>query len=352
MATEAQKKQQREVRAPSWRPEGCRVQTLMAQAELMSAPSPDAPPSHEVIAPRDRSLPFIFSSPHSGDDYPAAFVAGSRLSPLELRRSEDSFVDELFSAAPEEGAPLLRALFPRAYVDPNREPFELDQAMFADQLPDYANTTSPRVMAGLGTIAKIVASGAEIYREKLTFSEASTRIRQHYWPYHATLRQLVEDTRSRFGFCVLIDCHSMPSQLTIAKTTRDIAKVRGNGRNGARGLPQECQDQRTVAGSGMDRILGDSHGRACAGCLTDAAEASLRAMGYRVGRNDPYSGGFVTRHYGRPIERVHALQIDINRRIYMDETRIEQHHDLSKLQDDLRHLINDLAAVAFQELCL
>jgi N-formylglutamate amidohydrolase len=282
------------------------------------------PPSHEVIAPRRRSLPLVFSSPHSGDDYPAEFVAASRLSALELRRSEDSFVDELFCAAPEEGAPLLRALFPRAYVDPNREPFELDQAMFADPLPTYANTRSPRVASGLGTIARIVASGAEIYRDKLSFDEASARIHRHYWPYHTTLRQLVDETRADFGFCILIDCHSMPSH--------------GVAMNGHK------------VASDLDVVLGDGHGQSCASAVIDCVEASLTAMGYRVGRNDPYSGGFVTRHYGRPSEGVHALQIEISRKLYMDEARIERSPELQRMKKDLRHVILALAKCAGQGL--
>lgn len=282
------------------------------------------PPSHEVIAPRRRSLPLVFSSPHSGDDYPAEFVAASRLSALELRRSEDSFVDELFCAAPEEGAPLLRALFPRAYVDPNREPFELDQTMFADPLPDYANTRSPRVACGLGTIARIVAGGAEIYRDKLSFDEASARIHRHYWPYHTTLRQLVDETRADFGFCILIDCHSMPSH--------------GVAMNGHK------------VASDLDVVLGDGHGQSCASAVIDCVEASLTAMGYRVGRNDPYSGGFVTRHYGRPSEGVHALQIEISRKLYMDEARIERSPELQRMKKDLRHVILALAKCAGQGL--
>lgn len=282
------------------------------------------PPSHEVIAPRRRSLPLVFSSPHSGDDYPAEFVAASRLSALELRRSEDSFVDELFCAAPEEGAPLLRALFPRAYVDPNREPFELDQAMFADPLPDYANTRSPRVACGLGTIARIVASGAEIYRDKLSFDEACARIHRHYWPYHTTLRQLVDETRADFGFCILIDCHSMPSH--------------GVAMNGHK------------VASDLDVVLGDGHGQSCASAVIDCVEASLTAMGYRVGRNNPYSGGFVTRHYGRPSEGVHALQIEISRKLYMDEARIERSPELQRMKKDLRHVILALAKCAGQGL--
>jgi len=343
------------------RPEACasawEFQRLMVQAGQKASNSAHQPPSHDIIAPKVQSLPMVFSSPHSGDDYPAEFLATSRLSALELRRSEDSFVDELFAAAPEEGAPLLRALFPRAYVDPNREPFELDQTMFSERLPDYANTRSPRVVAGLGTIAKVVANGAEIYQDKLTFEEVSDRISRHYWPYHAALRQLVEQTRKRFGFCVLIDCHSMPSQVAY-RSDEITANLNGDAprpqpvagkANWQQPANNRCS-QANSAGAECDMILGDSHGQACADSLTDSAEASLRAMGYRVGRNDPYSGGFVTRHYGRPKEKVHALQIEISRGLYMDEARIQRHPDLSPLQADLRRLIRDLGAAVSRDL--
>ena len=161
----------------------------------------------EVMAPTVQSLPFIYASPHSGTEYPPAFIAASRLDPLLLRRSEDSFVDEIFAAAPSLGAPLLKACFARAYCDANREPYELDPAMFEDDLPAYANTTSLRVAGGLGTIARVVGGGSEIYRGKLTFAEAEQRITQCYKPYHSTLTGLLQETRELFGFAVLIDCH-------------------------------------------------------------------------------------------------------------------------------------------------
>ena len=196
--------------------------------------------------------------------------------------------------------------------------------MFADPLPTYANTRSPRVASGLGTIARIVASGAEIYRDKLSFDEASARIQRHYWPYHTTLRQLVDETRADFGFCILIDCHSMPSH--------------GVAMNGHK------------VASDLDVVLGDGHGQSCASAVIDCVEASLTAMGYRVGRNDPYSGGFVTRHYGRPSEGVHALQIEISRKLYMDEARIERSPELQRMKKDLRHVILALAKCAGQGL--
>ena len=222
--------------------------------------------SHEVRRPARQALPIVVASPHSGRNYPVDFVAASRLDPLTLRRSEDSFVDEIFGAAPELGVPLITALFPRAYVDPNREPFELDPGMFADVLPDYANTNSPRVAAGLGTIARVVATGSDIYRDKLTFAEALKRIRNFYWPYHSALKELVEETRERFGYCVLIDCHSMPS----AGGPADYDSAGGR---------QQV--------SRVDVVLGDCHGTSCADVLVDRAAETLNRQGYRVTRNTP-----------------------------------------------------------------
>ena len=165
----------------------------------------------EVLAPKDQTIPLVFASPHSGRSYPPDFVKASRLTPIMLRRSEDSFVDELFAEAPTFGAPLLRANFPRAYVDPNREAYELDPSMFEDQLPEFVNTNSIKVLAGLGTVARVVTNGEEIYKEKLQFAEIKSRVKSSYFPYHAALRELIKKTRIRFGICILIDCHSMPS---------------------------------------------------------------------------------------------------------------------------------------------
>src|SRR5213075_3261192 len=165
----------------------------------------------DVRQPAARALPLVLASPHSGAEYPSDLLAASRLDPLTLRRSEDSYVDALFGAGPELGAPLLAARFPRAYLDVNREPWELDPAMFSDVLPGFANTRSPRVRMGLGTIARVVASGEEIYARKLSFAEAKQRIETLYFPYHAALRALLDDTAAAFGGYLLIDCHSMPS---------------------------------------------------------------------------------------------------------------------------------------------
>src|SRR5690349_5526723 len=168
------------------------------------------PPPLTVLRPVAQTVPLVFASPHSGRDYPPDFLALARLDALSLRRSEDSFVDELFAAAPRFGAPLIVATFPRAYCDPNREPWELDPAMFEGDLPAWVNTKSPRVAAGLGTIPRIASSGETIYRARLRFAEAERRVRQCWEPYHDRLTELVESTKKTFGACLLIDCHSMP----------------------------------------------------------------------------------------------------------------------------------------------
>ncbi len=299
---------------------------ILAEAQPLDAETPHAggTHSHEILSPRVQNLPLVFASPHSGSFYPPEFLAASRLDPLSLRRSEDSFVDELFVSAPRLGAPLIRPLFPRAFIDPNREPFELDPAMFADQLPDYANTRSPRVIAGLGTIARVVANGADIYRHKLTFAEALARIRSYYWPYHTALRDLVQQTKEEFGFCILVDCHSMPS--VGANLDRDPGPNR------------------------MDFVLGDCHGSACAPAVMERVELALRERCYRVARNSPYSGGFVTRHYGRPEEDIHCLQIEINRRLYMDESTIERSAALPDLERDMGSVVEALGQIQAGEL--
>jgi N-formylglutamate amidohydrolase len=277
-------------------------------------------PPVEVITPAAQTSPVVFASPHSGADYPSEFVAQSRLRFPALRRSEDSFVDELFGCAPSLGVPLIRALFPRAFVDPNREPFELDPAMFEDELPSFVNTGSPRVAAGLGTIAKVVSNGEEIYARRLHFIEARRRIDNYYRPYHDSLRQLLTATRERFGGCLLVDCHSMPSV----------------------GGPMERDAGRTR----VDFVLGDCHATSCDKAIIGRAERILRELGFAVARNTPYSGGFVTQHYGRPADGLHALQIEINRALYMDEATIVRGPGFAALAERLRTVVRALAEIA------
>jgi N-formylglutamate amidohydrolase len=271
----------------------------------------------DLRLPTARQLPLVFASPHSGAEYPADFVAVSRLDPLALRRSEDCFVDELFAAAPRLGAPLLAARFPRAYVDVNREAYELDPTMFSDSLPEFVNAGSARVRMGLGTIARIVASGAEIYAKKLRFAEARRRIEGFYHPYHEALRRLVEETATAFGGCLLVDCHSMPSAAGSA-----------------------CGQE------GADIVLGDCHGASCAAPITKTAASFLVERGFAVAVNAPYAGGFTTGFYGCPGAHRHALQIEINRALYMDERSYSRKPRFPRLVEDLADLVELLGQVA------
>ena len=249
-------------------------------------------PAFETIRPRRVIAPVVFNSAHSGRIYPERFLAMTRLDHLSIRQSEDAFVDEIFARGPHLGAPLLRAHFPRAYLDVNREPWELDPAMFAEPLSDRFNTTSPRVAAGLGTLARVVAENKPIYREPLTLEDARMRIEGIYHPYHAALQKLLCEAINSFGVAVLIDCHSMPRI----------------NRAGDKPAP--------------DIVLGDRYGTTCAPVLIDLVETIFTSAGLKVARNRPYAGGFATRSYGRPQHGVHALQIEISRHLYMNEVTL------------------------------
>ena len=262
--------------------------------------------------PAQQDVPVVFASAHSGRAYSQAFIDSARLDALQLRRSEDGFVDELFAAAPGHGIPLVIANFPRAYCDANREQWELDPGMFDDALPPWVNTSSPRVGAGLGTIAKVVASGELIYRGKLRFAEARDRIGTCWEPFHAALRAQVAATQQAFGACLLIDCHSMPG-----------ASLPGRGT--------------------VDVVLGDAHGTSCDPRATRMVEQIMVELGFSVRRNDPYAGGYITRHYGRPREGVHALQIELNRALYMDEALIERLPGFGDMQARMERLVALLA---------
>ena len=271
----------------------------------------------DLRLPARQTAPLIFASPHSGTDYDPAFIESSRLDERNLRRSEDSFVDEIFAGAPEKGAPLLCALYPRAYLDPNREPYELDPEMFSEPLPGHVKTRSDRVRAGFGTIAKLVASGAEIYDGKMSFAEAERRIETLYRPYHRALEGLIETTLHDFGAAFVLDCHSMPS--VGGPTDRD------------RGTPRP------------DIVLGDRFGASCEPKVIEAAERILRDLGFSVRRNEPYAGAYTTAHYGRPGERVHALQIEVNRRLYMNEATVARSRDLPDLRKKMNRFIAAMA---------
>ncbi len=278
-----------------------------------------------IIQPVKQTIPMVVASPHSGRNYSVNFIQASRLTPLRLRSSEDCFIEEIFFTAPELGAPLINALFPRVYVDVNREPFELDPAMFSGPLPDYVTTRNARIAAGLGTIPRVVSNSEEIYRNKLDFAEVEQRIHKFYYPYHQALTHLISKTQRQFGYCILLDCHSMPS---------GIGGLRNN---------------RTINQKPIDIVLGDCHATSCDPAITTEAEKSLINLGYTVRKNNPYAGGFVTRHYGRPKDGFHTLQIEINRALYMDEMKIERLEDLQTLSINMKQFMASLAALSITQ---
>ncbi len=295
--------------------------TAKESAPNETPPKDDLDPPFEVIEPADWRGPLLFNSPHSGRVYPRAFLLSSRLELATLRRSEDSFVDELALGVVGRGYPLMRAHFPRCYVDVNREPYELDPRMFDGRLPSFANTRSMRVAGGLGTVARVVGDAQEIYDQRLSVDDALRRIENLYKPYHRSLRRLFTRVHREFGAAMLIDCHSMPSS-TGPKDERPRADV----------------------------VLGDRYGTSCVAVVSETIEETLRELGYLVSRNKPYAGGFITEHYGNPAAGLHAIQLEINRGLYMDERRFERSANFARLAADLEVLADRVAAIPLEEL--
>ena len=287
----------------------------VAKAAPNAAPETKPEPPYVLIEPLRRTAPLIFSSPHSGRRYPAELLSQTRVGLLSLRRSEDAYVDELFASAASHGAAVLSASVARAYVDLNRDPAELDPEMFEDILPKA--TASARVQAGLGAIPRISGDGQALYRRKLRLADAEERIAAVHRPYHAMLADLVAETKTLFGCAVLVDCHSMPSS--------------------ARGA------------HAPDVVLGDRFGASCHASVTALADATLRRLGYRVARNAPFAGGHTTQTYGRPADRVHALQIEINRALYVDERTLERTNGYARVRADMARLVEALSAAALHK---
>jgi N-formylglutamate deformylase len=278
-------------------------------------------PAFEILEPVEWSSAVIFNSPHSGRVYPRNFLISSRLDLTSLRRSEDFFVDDLIAGVVKRGHPLMRAHFPRCYVDVNREPYELDPRMFDGRLPSFANTRSMRVAGGLGTVARVVGDAQEIYDQRLPVDDALSRIESLYKPYHRALRRLFTRVHREFGAAVLVDCHSMPSTAG-------------------------AKDERPRA----DVVLGDRYGTSCAGIISDTIEAALRSLGYTMSRNKPYAGGFITEHYGNPAAGLHAIQVEFNRALYMDEKRYERTPAFGRVAADIEAVASRLAAIPLEEL--
>ena len=268
-------------------------------------------PPFTILGAESQRVPVIFNSPHSGRTYPSMFLQSSRLSAKALRKSEDAYVEELLASAPEHGAVLMHAHFPRAYIDINREPYELDPLLFIGRLPSFVNSQSLRAIGGLGTIARIVNDKEEIYSGPLPLETAFVRIERLYKPYHGALTSLIQATRARFGAAFLLDCHSMPSQ----------------------------QGER---GGWPDFVLGDRFGASCAPEITQLVQNFLKNLGYRVLLNKPYAGGYITENYGKPDRSVHVLQIEVDRSLYMNEETFEKLPSFGGLQWDISRLIGML----------
>jgi N-formylglutamate amidohydrolase len=278
----------------------------------------------DCYLPARQAFPVVVASPHSGSFYPPEFLALAAVPLAALRRAEDAFVDELFRAAPDLGMPFLAARFPRSYVDANREPYELDPGMFEGPLPRPLNHRTTRVAAGLGMIPRVAASGEAIYRARVPSTEIEHRLETCWRPYHVALSMAVEQTYGLFGGAFLLDAHSMPSSSS--------------------GIGLRDREQR------VDIVLGDNHGEACAPHLMDRAERYLVGQGLRVLRNQPYAGGFTTQRYGRPSLGRHALQIEINRSLYMDEARHEKLATFGVMERAMTGLMEDIAQHALETL--
>ena len=266
--------------------------------------------------PERRTTSVVFASPHSGRDYPWSFVRRTNLNELSVRSSEDAFVDDLFEAAPRNGAPFIKAGAPRAFVDLNRSTEELDPALIEGVRRTGHN---PRVASGLGVIPRVVANGKAIYSGKITMDEAQRRIDTYWRPYHAALKTQLDQALGLFGQSILIDCHSMP---------------------------HEAMD--AVARSGARRpevVLGDRFGAAASDDVVDRIEAAFSAAGLNVARNAPFAGAFITQHYGRPQENRHAVQVEIDRALYMNERLIRPNGNFEAFKAVLEGVIAQIAEV-------
>jgi N-formylglutamate amidohydrolase len=272
-----------------------------------------------LARPVAQSTAAIFAAPHSGRDYTPDFLARAGLDERTIRSSEDAFVDLLFDMAPDYGAPFLVARAPRAFVDLNRAADELDPALI-DGVRRAAH--SPRIASGLGVIPRVVANGRSIYRGKLSLDEAQSRITHCWRPYHDTLQGLVDDTLSAFGEAILIDCHSMP---------HEALEHLGTGTNRP------------------DVVLGDRFGAAAGAHVVDRIEQAFRDAGLRVARNMPFAGAYVTQHYGRPSRRCHAVQVEIDRSLYMDEIRIEPSAGFHAFRSLIAGVVGTIAAIGRPE---
>ena len=260
--------------------------------------------SHQLILPARRSTGAVFASPHSGRDYGSTLERITPLPDHAIRSSEDAFVDLLWADAPQHGAPLLAARAPRAFIDLNRSPEELDPAL-VEGAPRAAQ--NPRIASGLGVIPRVVAGGRPIRQGKMSMDEAQARIRDWWRPYHGALRQLLDEARTEFGEALLVDCHSMP---------REAIETPPRGRR-------------------PEVVLGDRFGAAAVPALLEGIESAFVEAGFVVARNAPFAGAYIVQTYGAPARGRHAVQVEIDRSLYMDEATVRPHSGFDELKERL-----------------
>lgn len=278
---------------------------------------------YTLFQPRARVGATVFSSPHSGSQYPAELLARTHLSMPLLRSSEDAFIDELFASAAGWGAPLLAAKMPRAWIDLNRGADELDPALVAGA---PKSPRSPRINAGLGVIPRVVSDSRVIHTGKITLRAARDRIERCHRPYHEKLAELLHETRDACGKAILFDCHSMPHEALSGSTM--------------------------VNGARPEVVLGDRFGASCDRSIMDAAMDLFTAAGFRVARNAPFAGGYITQTYGRPSKGLHALQIEIDRSLYMNEAEIEKNARFAIVQRQINDIIRQLVTIGDEQISI
>ena len=272
--------------------------------------------AYHLSCPSVRTTSVIFASPHSGRDYTSGFLDRSLLNAVEIRTSEDAFVDLLYQAVPLYGAPFLQARMPRAFVDLNRGPDEFDPALI-DGVTQRAQNA--RIASGLGVIPRVVANGRQIYRGKLTLAEAHDRIATFWRPYHDKLQTLLDESNRAYGESILIDCHSMPHEALQGVSVQNTARP--------------------------DVVLGDRFGGTAGPHIMDQIESAFARAGLRVARNAPFAGAYIVQRYGRPARNQHAIQVEIDRALYMDEVAVQLRPDFAEFQDLLNGAIAEIAAI-------
>lgn len=269
---------------------------------------------YTLTRPVDQTSAVVYASPHSGRHYPWSFLRTSVLDELAIRSSEDAFMDLLIEHGVACGSPVLCATMPRAYLDLNRAVDEMDPAIIRDI---RQTTHNPRIASGLGVIPRVVSNGRAIYRGKLSLDEANHRIAAYWRPYHDTLQGLLDRTRAQFGEVILVDWHSMPHEAVEAVGHANRMRP--------------------------DVVIGDRFGASADNEIVDRIETILLEAGLRVTRNTPFAGAYITQQYGRPSRNQHALQIEVDRSLYMNEDKVRPSGNFAAFQELMNRILAEIS---------